>query len=178
MGDLSSDPWVSLYEKIVVTLTVPEQRAERWETECQDPGSLRGSKSDQIPRGERPFLKWSAADIVPVDLCSYGDTLRIQVATTNAGVRRKGPLTQGPYRASGTHREVTLLCFVRSAQSQPGVNPGFLLLLLEFHGYDILFLGEIDIQIGKQTQMLRSFSEMLHQHHKAGCVPSRGRGHV
>lgn len=89
MGVPSSDLWVSLYEKIVVTLTVPEQRAERWETECQDPGSLQGGKPDQIPQGERPCLS-RVLLTVSVDCCSYGDTLRIQVAT-KAGVRdRKG----------------------------------------------------------------------------------------
>lgn len=32
MGDLSLDLWVSLYEEIVVSLTIPELRAKRWET--------------------------------------------------------------------------------------------------------------------------------------------------
>jgi hypothetical protein len=56
------------------------------------------------------------------------------------------------------------------------VLAGFLLLLLEFHGCDISFLGEIDIQIGKQTQTLQSFSEMLHQHHRLAASPAGGEG--
>lgn len=59
----------------------------------------------------------------------------------------------------------------RAALSRRCVNADFLPLLLEFHGCDISFLEEIDIRIGKQTQMLQSFSEMLHQHHRLAVSP-------
>lgn len=104
----------------------------------------------------------------------YGDTLRIQMASK--GYRRShrwkatlvvdlSPSTCSS-RPVGTHTGVTWLRFSKNCPETACVNAGFLPLLLEFHGCDISFPEEIDIRIGKQTQMLQSFSEMLHQHNR------------
>lgn len=74
MGDLSSGLWVSLYEMIVVTLTIPEQRAERWDTECQDSGSLPGSKPDLHTKGGETLSKRSPADSSRGFLFLWGHT--------------------------------------------------------------------------------------------------------
>ena len=171
------DLWVSRCEKIVVVLPIPELRAESWETKCQDPGSLQRRKPDLHTKGRH--VKWNAA----VDSCSFHParhrgTHRESKRRPPRKESEAGRATHGGRAPRGqlAHRAATLL---RLAQSQPCVSAAsFLPLLLEFHGCDISFLGEVDIQIGTRTQMLQSFSEMLHQHHRLAAGPSRGRGHV
>lgn len=109
MGDLSLDLWVSLCEKIVVALTIPELRAKRQETECQDPGSPQGSRPDLQPEGalsQRSAAAASCGLLFLTPNMQNGDTLSIQMATTKEGVRdRKGHSWRAPLKQLAHRQE-------------------------------------------------------------------------